>query len=797
MDFVENLDTLVKVLTPLRFDPAFNQIFSDKTQPLSNSEKFLLKMEVNRLCKPCRRSIDLRSYSKDCELFEFEGIKHYLPESAQSAFTQLTSAFNHQYTFYVYEQLLASYKIKPKQAEFDTKSQRSEVEKTLHSHVEFGQRVVRCEERMNYVTPVEIFADNLSLSGKTSDISITGIKVKLLGKSNLQKLQKIKVRFARWQEKFDRPQDCIAEYQVCWLDQTTHGDSLGLVIVEESKSELTEFIKKYIRSYKRKYRLDVSNTLHSVRNILFEQLYFYGCESIPLFLQYDGFDDLHIPYLLSQSANQTAISYWKDENNICQLRQLFKPSRVKEMLTQLTPVKHEYVFCFTFKQNGKKYFFSATQNELEDRQLLEQFWTYGAQNKGWRVFKIQLHQADISSAWRPVAIPDSAGSEIKTRNLPLNHKIKACVESCSHFALLIDVTNESAKNSYAKHKVDAKSLTELIAFKLDKLEDTQTRIIRYEALGKRREVRIAFKTNVKLTVNDIVCEAITVNISVHGLQLKLKTEVNIQEGQVLLLDLPDLNYGEIYGLKSLKYQAVIVKPEHKVLSLKAVGADNLGVKVFKNVLSKHNAEQQGLEKAIDGLELAFRNLFIYSTSQSCCFVSFNDKQTYCQLVESSTPTRLNALIERFKGHSQNSLEQILISHLRRLDSVSSNLKDELVLYCDKGSVKPIAWLSGLNSENIRLETIKPLLNTGAVWVIQFNAFQLSEADYKTVELELSYLSVYHPAAEVKLKQYLEGFNLAFTLVDITKEVLLRYRMNSEHIAANHQKQNEFVFDVID
>ena len=50
----------IKELIPLRNSPEYNDMLDKILFGESNSDKFLIKMEVSRLTTPCQRLIDLR-----------------------------------------------------------------------------------------------------------------------------------------------------------------------------------------------------------------------------------------------------------------------------------------------------------------------------------------------------------------------------------------------------------------------------------------------------------------------------------------------------------------------------------------------------------------------------------------------------------------------------------------------------------------------------------------------------------------------------------------------------------------
>ena len=74
--------------------PEFNQILMQLTQNLPSEKRFLIKMELKRLAKPCVRSIDLRGQvDGECKLFEYRGRKHYLDDVAIDVFNRQVNIF--------------------------------------------------------------------------------------------------------------------------------------------------------------------------------------------------------------------------------------------------------------------------------------------------------------------------------------------------------------------------------------------------------------------------------------------------------------------------------------------------------------------------------------------------------------------------------------------------------------------------------------------------------------------------------------------------------------------------------
>ena len=55
----------------------------------SVSSRFLIKMEIARLAKPCNRIIDLRDSQADWKPFKYNGIKHYINDATAQDFAEI------------------------------------------------------------------------------------------------------------------------------------------------------------------------------------------------------------------------------------------------------------------------------------------------------------------------------------------------------------------------------------------------------------------------------------------------------------------------------------------------------------------------------------------------------------------------------------------------------------------------------------------------------------------------------------------------------------------------------------
>ena len=79
---LEQFRDIIEQLKPMINEPEFNQVLSQLAAAVPKQKRFLIKMELKRLARPCIRLIDLRGHvDGECRLYEHEGRPHYPPVS--------------------------------------------------------------------------------------------------------------------------------------------------------------------------------------------------------------------------------------------------------------------------------------------------------------------------------------------------------------------------------------------------------------------------------------------------------------------------------------------------------------------------------------------------------------------------------------------------------------------------------------------------------------------------------------------------------------------------------------------
>jgi hypothetical protein len=162
-----SLDThsaLIEQLKPLIMEPNFQDVFELLTVDESNSTRFLLKMELNRISSLCTRIIDLRDKTEQhCEEVVIANHRHFLDKPAKEALLQALPLYRNKYTLGVYEHVIEAHKQRRLKLRDNVPVDVIDQENPfLVPGVVLGSYFNRCEERMNYSIRIMVSQYNSS-----------------------------------------------------------------------------------------------------------------------------------------------------------------------------------------------------------------------------------------------------------------------------------------------------------------------------------------------------------------------------------------------------------------------------------------------------------------------------------------------------------------------------------------------------------------------------------------------------------------------------------------------------------
>ena len=231
-DVLLKYQTLIDELREKLGSANFDKFFQSKTKNLSKPDQFLLKMEMNRLSQPVQRFIDLRGQvTGDVKPYEYQGKQHFMDNMAIEVFEKAIKQHG-GYTLAVYEAVMNTdnnHKVmqrKAKEAGQAAPVLTQVVEKKIPlTHlVEFASYETRSEERMNYSIRIKIeLSRSNTIEANTSDISVSGCKIKLPVRYEVTQGQMLLLRLLRLEQDFDLGLKDGVHYEVVAIENTQGG----------------------------------------------------------------------------------------------------------------------------------------------------------------------------------------------------------------------------------------------------------------------------------------------------------------------------------------------------------------------------------------------------------------------------------------------------------------------------------------------------------------------------------------------------------------------------------------------
>ena len=803
---------LIHRLAPFVEKPEFSRLLNEATQDFSNEHRFLLKMEMKRLSKPCIRSIDLRTrVSSPCELISHQGIKHYLHPPAIHLFGELVERYG-IYTFGVYEsvsnlaehELNANLGIMMSTEDQQPDNKKSNSDKYIVNSEQLLNFSHRCEERMNYVVLIEIFLDNnQSLFAATVDISISGLKLKL---KNTEKLGIIKasssmnIVFRGFQSDSGLTKDAI-EYRV--LGISGEGEKARIHVLRDSRKGpqlFNNYVKNLIKNYKRKYKVNLDNAVAALSDKIHEQSFAGTTPSLSVFV------DTHEPqtpvakFACVNGTNKEIMDYWLDEDDEQNIGFLLNPTRLLSMITNSSSDACLWTYSFTHIKGGKVYFYSATSAELElEPELKSVFLSYASRKASWRVYKITCTNIDPKSAYVPSAMPSGINRKIDRLNRPLTPRLESKLQNIKQMISVIDVTHLVAQQCYQKNTLDRDKIKLLAAFGHPRNKPPVPVLsFRYKQKELRKETRYKLRTSVKLKNYDTHITGVSEDCSISGLKIELDSPFEQRINSKVSISFPALQKKTTqFILEDLKYRVKHINYDRLVLHLEAITEQELSVaETFFTQLIATNKDKLKTttnEESVPGMSLALRCMQARNTPQLCTYIQkYNGG--YFPIATTMQPIRaswLNLLKHDMPATKMNNSWLFQDKHksnafirdaMRTLRLDQRPITAEIYVAFDPTELDYEAaivaqWENELTTHRSKLQFIKTAMARGEFYAFSVHISRSNHPDTSFLEQELLYVTRYAIHKAKQLEEQMWDICGQVYLTDITREAMYRYQLN--------------------
>ncbi len=809
---------VIEQLKPSVGRPEFNQILIQLTRELPSEKRFLIKMELKRLAKPCLRAIDLRGQvDGDCRLFEFRGRKHYLDDIAIDMFSRQVKVYG-GYTFGVYEAVLATennFRVMRDRAEREAETTSSDtVDSSLHQISHYDLPVYnllsyhhRSHERMNFAVAVEMIDEHHNVyKASSADISVEGLRLKLPKNYGFTPGQTLQIFFRGLEDEFAIDKRSGIFYEVI----TTKPERGNYYLVLKRKASyptpaFDKFLDNFIHGNKRRYKVNLNNTIEAIQNKNAEQ-YISPCSpSLPVFI--DEQEGRFTPrYAMLNSVNKDILDYWKDEKDVLRLGYMLKPERLAWLQKQSMTRPEMYVYSFTHIKNGAVYFYSASNLELEQKEMLKSvFIGFGSRKVSWRVYKLTLSPMCPDEAYAPLSIPDSVGSAAKKQNSPPPARLMAKLKHLRYIVHVTDVTSLSAQRQYATHKFDRSNLNHLRVFAHAKNKPpVLIKPYRYRFSEQRMETRYILRSPIELTDFNgaFRSSGISEDISVSGLRLEISGEFSGSVGSLVSIVFPRLS-AKSAGLNMI-YEVVYHNADRNILHLRAAEGETgaLARQFFDNLIkqNKQSLKTYPEEEEIPGIGHALRCInarhspnfaFLLAKSgvrfEPDCAVYQDISTVPCQLLNHFSAQGKANIEFLYRDAAQEF--PLIANSIKALKTDQQIICEDIFIAYDPSGKDDYQVVQPKLSKLFATDESRKAFISEAISRGHFIAFQMimtltGKPDLDMLQAELNYVSTYALHRAKELEEKIWSIGASVHLVEMTKEVLMRFNYDRATIARN-------------
>ena len=776
-----NYTDVIKQLSQLYNDPDFLSLFEQLTDGENKSTRFLIKMEVNRISAPTRRIIDFRHHNdKGIMHYEYAGILHHLNIAEIKYFDQQIAQNQGHYTLGVYENVVAYHNANRSLPEYDRQTNNANPLAEFNADpLLFGSYFVRSEERMHYSTAIRMRIDNIMLEATTSDISTSGLRVKVEKHQSFMVGSLVGVNFSGFRLEFaNHMLKDFFGYQLMGIDEEEKFNFLRLMRTGVH-NELDVFISKLITGNKHKYKVKVRYLEDNVTVKGYEQFFLPRMAGLPLYISAQG--KPHLSHLLVNENNREVYDYWRNEELVSQLEGFFQTPWIQAQLQSGQPIETS-IYSFYYTQNARLYFYAASAEQLQQSGLKGLFLPFAAQRPNFRVFKLSLQPAQIDSQRHFIDVDD--------KKQWISLQAKQSLNAIRWVGLLHDISNEHILDDYKAYEQEGCNFNLLHQFRLPSTEIC-AQLTQLKFVQLRKEARFSYKTAIIASAAEQTLMGWSNDFSTEGLQIELEAPMDIEVGNRIFLELPHLQkLSKSVTLTNLAYVVVGCNKAKTVLHLQIYGNKDQHVsrQFFSLLIGSNKDKLRMIPEPKQAPELAsvLRNMYSSNLLTTPLYIhKVNKRYQVDRIAVSEHDNRLMRLFRQFANADSTCTSSYNLYPILHNQAVTQSLETALtqlqssyrpwqqVLYIAVSGEVVSQFEIEFRDEVERKLFITKALQRGDFYAVQVMLSRTGRPDMEYIAKELHYVNHYAAHRAQKLETALWSVQGVIDLVDVTDELLFR------------------------
>lgn len=770
----------------------FDQIFKSilEKSGIEPSMNFLLKMEFKRLQKPFNGMVDLRNHvDGECEAYTHNGTTHYFDDVARAVFEEQCENFN-GYTVGVHEAVtntVNNHRVMYQNEKLGIKNKVEKVKKLkderkiLFNTLIFNDFHVRKEERMHYVS--EVFAIEKDVNfhiGKSTDISSSGCQVKVNKDYVPSKGSVINIKFRKLEEEFELGLNTYLKYEVIRLVNCKNNDDYNILRLKRITCEQTkvfdEFLTNYINGNKKRYKINLDNTVDSVYSRGYSQYSLPRKNDLNLFLK-EGNKGM-IPFMaIATETNRSIMEYWKDSRGKLSIQNALTSKRLTFLKKKLdSDIKDSYLYVFSGINASKEVvYYSALNEEFEgDNELRNFFCKIGIEKYDFKVFNLCLSEASEKLAYQPFSLMTDDIKIFKKLNKKPSARTISKLVGLRYVLSVRDITTNETKEDYLSLSKQSMNLNDVKRFKSPVNQGASLVIVPIKTVDVRKESRYKIKTPVLVTIGENEENAITMDLSTKGLKIKLREPKEIKKGSIVRISLPK------YHLINLEYKVMNINNEFNEISLMVHGdvLEHKGRVYIRDLFNrnKNNLLNYQSERQDSELSICVQNILSRSSMNLTAYFNKNSIQKIS--LGTNDKSLLNDLSEKNKVNLGFLLDEKIYSELlfheeSKQDKTSFSDGKNIYVFVEKNGKVSGYLESQFTDIAMKSKFIKKASSQGNFYCLNVSFSKAGRPDMSRIGAELNYISVYALYKGKEIEDELWGIKGVADIKDITEEVISR------------------------
>lgn len=668
--------TIILSLISYNMHPKLETLIEKLTPKTSDATRFLIKMEIKRLAKPCFLVLDFRPYFDNCQPVQHQNICHYLDEISKVIFFDSVENNNNQFSIHMYNELSSQAKERHLEivklnnnAKAHCKISIDEIQSLplVNNNIFLQQQVVDKSRCMLFSY------DPLGMSNK-GKLSI-GIEVNTLDlnasscviKTPLQTIAPDnKIVFLWFFEhaiSLNYEQKIVLKYTVEAHKKTQSGNHSHYLLKLSPDSEtnmiiaMEELLACRLQLQSRYEENYIQPLIDSVSAKSHEQFFIDNTVDIPMICA--NYQTGWQPSSgLKTPSNKKLWQFFCDDTNHDSLVSLFCNEAIQDTINNNDSfddyayvIKHQYQDTFQFIIIWQ----SQLNNDYSARSLLSKYLLNS------HFIYIRLRTVAVNSAqdaYVPSAVPNDVSSTMAILNRPHSKKASALLKASSQMAVLSDVSelinilplaeSLSLQNTLISNEQAIQCANKFILGKL--LQQSPMEVINVEENDYRNEDRFEYELALKLTRCEnqtLSITGVTKNISSKGLLISLDAKFIFKPGAEVRLEMKIPYRGKILSMPNQLYQ-VLEGKNHNSVRLTIIGSEEkhaacLAIRELI-YLNMDKMPVSGFEQGKTyGMQKAMRNVYANNHLSVPFFIHQDKRQWYISSVAMNQHTKLDNL----------------------------------------------------------------------------------------------------------------------------------------------------------